>query len=173
MVFLKVAPGADPELVAHRLRQILPASDTRVLARSAMIEAELDDQQRKRPIGFVFSLGVVIGVIVGLVIIYQVLTTDVQDHLAEYATLKAMGYGHRWFLGLVFEEAFILAALGFLPGILVASGLYALAATAAGLPIAMSWSRPLVVFGLTLLMCAVSGAVATRRLAQADPADLF
>ena len=120
-----------------------------------------------------FSFGVVIGVIVGLVIVYQVLTTDVQDHLAEYATLKAMGYGQAWFLGVVFEEALILAGLGFLPGFFAALGLYALAGAATGLPIAMTWTRPLLVLGMTVAMCAASGAIATRRLAQADPAELF
>ena len=39
------------------------------------------------------------GVLVGLVIVYQVLSTDVADHLREYATFKAMGYPQRFFLG--------------------------------------------------------------------------
>jgi putative ABC transport system permease protein len=173
LIFVKVAAGADPDVVAARLTAALPESDTRVLTRAAMIDAEIAYQQHKRPIGFVFSFGVVIGVIVGLVIVYQVLTTDVQDHLAEYATLKAMGYGHGWFLGVIFEEALILAALGFLPGLAIALGLYALAGAATGLPITMTWARPLVVLGLTIVMCAASGAIATRRLAEADPADLF
>jgi putative ABC transport system permease protein len=97
----------------------------------------------------------------------------VQDHLAEYAPLKAMGYGHAWFLGVIFEEALILAGLGFLPGLAIALGLYALAGAATGLPITMTWTRPLIVLGLTIVMCAASGAIATRRLAEADPADLF
>ncbi len=138
-----------------------------------MIAAEQSYQSSQTPIGFVFGFGVVIGVIVGLVIVYQVLTTDVQDHLGEYATLKAMGYRHRFFLGIVFEEALILAALGFLPGLVISLGLYRLAAAATALPIAMALTRPPFVLALTMVMCTVSGAIATRRLWAADPADLF
>jgi putative ABC transport system permease protein len=130
-------------------------------------------QTTQRPIGIVFGFGIVIGVLVGVVIVYQVLSTDVADHLEEYATLKAIGYPRRFFLGIVFEEALILALLGFVPGILVALALYAAISAATGLPLAMTPARPLWVLLGTLAMCALSGAVATRRLARADPADLF
>jgi putative ABC transport system permease protein len=36
-----------------------------------------------------------------------------------------MGYGQPFFLGIVFEEAIILAGFGFIPGFLVSLGLYA------------------------------------------------
>ena len=73
----------------------------------------------------------------------------------------------------MFEEALILAALGFLPGLVVSLALYRLAAAATALPIAMAVTRPAFVLALTTAMCAVSGAIATRRLKAADPADLF
>jgi putative ABC transport system permease protein len=37
----------------------------------------------------------------------------------------------------------------------------------------MTVHRAVVVFGLTLVMCLMSGAIATRRLQGADPADMF
>ena len=37
-------------------------------------------------IGFIFGLGVAMGFIVGIVIVYQILYSDVSDRLAEYAT---------------------------------------------------------------------------------------
>ena len=113
------------------------------------------------------------GVLVGIVIVYQVLSTDVADQLAEYATLKAIGYGQRFFLGIVFEEAMILALIGFVPGLVVSLGLYAAVAGATGLPIVMTALRPPLILAGTIAMCAISGAIATRRLAGADPADLF
>jgi putative ABC transport system permease protein len=48
--------------------------------------------RKAQPSAFIFGLGVAMGFIVGIVIVYQILYTDVSDHLAEYATLKAMGY---------------------------------------------------------------------------------
>ena len=127
----------------------------------------------ERPIGVVFGFGVIIGIMVGIIIVYQVLSTDVADHLAEYATLKAIGYRDSYFLGIVFEEALILALLGFLPGVLISIALYGAASSATGLPIVMDMTRPLLVLAGTILMCMISGAIATRRLAAADPADLF
>jgi putative ABC transport system permease protein len=139
-------------------------------------EASARDQRfqtTQRPVGLVFGFGVVIGVLVGVIIVYQVLSTDVADHLKEYATFKAIGYPQRFFLGVVFEEALILGLLGFVPGFLVSLGLYAAVAAATGLPLAMTSARAGAVLLGTVAMCALSGAMATRRLARADPADLF
>ncbi|MCB1885524.1 MAG: lipid ABC transporter, partial [Geminicoccaceae bacterium] len=77
LIFVKVASGADATRVAARLRAVLPAKDTAVRTRAETIAIEKAYQLGKRPVGFVFSFGVVIGVIVGLVIVYQVLSTDV------------------------------------------------------------------------------------------------
>ncbi|MEO1006919.1 MAG: FtsX-like permease family protein, partial [Cyanobacteria bacterium J06638_38] len=93
--------------------------------------------------------------------------------LPEYATLKAMGYRDRYFISLVFQEAIILAFVGFLPGLGIANVLYALTANATALPIAMTVNRAITVLILTLILCCASGAVAIRKLNAADPADIF
>ena len=110
---------------------------------------------------------------VGIIIVYQVLSTDVADHIREYATFKAIGYAQGFFLGIVFEEALILAVFGFIPGLVIPLGLYAVVTKVTGLPLAMTVLRALMVLAGTLAMCMASGAVATRRLARANPADLF
>jgi putative ABC transport system permease protein len=130
-------------------------------------------QTTQRPVGLVFGFGVVIGILVGIIIVYQVLSTDVAEHLKEYATFKAIGYSQRFFLGIVFEEALILAVLGFIPGFLVSLGLYTMVAGVTGLPLAMTGPRVVFVLAGTLVMCTLSGAIATRKLASANPADLF
>ncbi|MFM7426753.1 MAG: FtsX-like permease family protein, partial [Elainella sp.] len=124
-------------------------------------------------IGFIFGIGVVVGFIVGTVIVYQILYTDVVNHLPEYATLKAIGYSDRYLLTVLLQEALILAVFGFVPGFAVAVGLYHLTYAATLLPIGMTASRALLVFLLTILMCSVSAGIATRKLRSADPADIF
>jgi putative ABC transport system permease protein len=124
-------------------------------------------------IGFIFGLGVAMGFIVGIVIVYQILYTDVSDHLAEYATLKAMGYTDTYLLGVVLQEALLLAVLGYIPAFALAVLLYDLTASATLLPIAMTFNRAMLVLGLTVSMCFISGAIAVRRLRAADPADIF
>jgi putative ABC transport system permease protein len=111
--------------------------------------------------------------LVGCVIVYQILYTDVSDHLQEYATLKAMGYRDRYLFGVVIQESLILSVFGFLPGLAISTLMYRFAEDATLLPLKMLPGRVAVVYGLTLLMCVVSGAFAMRRLRRAAPADIF
>jgi putative ABC transport system permease protein len=109
------------------------------------------------------------GFIVGIVIVYQVLSTDVNDRVAEYATFKAMGYKNSYLLGVVFEEAIILSFIGFLLSVAIAAGLYQLTAAEIVLPA----SRAVTVLIITVMMCSILGSIATRKLQSADPADIF
>ncbi|MDJ1009406.1 MAG: ABC transporter permease DevC [Paracoccaceae bacterium] len=172
-ILLSVEDGIDPEVVVERLRDVLPADSVKVDRKAAMASADLTYQTTERPTGVIFGFGVIIGIIVGVVIVYQVLSTDVADHMSEYATFKAIGYPQKFFLGIVIEEAVILAVLGFIPGLLVSVGLYALMSNVTGLPMSMDVLRGASVLVGTILACSISGALATRKLAAADPADLF
>jgi len=169
---IELQPGYDPQQVATSLKAYLP-SDVKVLTKQEFVEFEKNYWSTNTAIGFVFSLGVTMGFLVGIIIVYQVLSTDVNDHIGEYATFKAMGYSHAYFLGVVFEEAVILAILGFIPGIAVSLGMYRLTRIATNLPMYMTIARALQVLILTMIMCAISGVIATRKLQAADPADMF
>jgi putative ABC transport system permease protein len=162
----------DLEVALAKLRKKLP-EDVNVFSKEEFIQKEIQYWQNSTAIGFVFTLGTAIGFVVGTVIVYQILYTDVANHLSEYATLKAMGYKDSYFVVLVFQEAVILAFIGFIPGFAVAKGLYFLAANATALPLFMSTSRAIAVLILTIIMCCVSGSIAVRKLSAADPADIF
>lgn len=172
-ILLKVEPGASIADVTKALQEKLPRYDTIVRTVAEAVAKDQSFQTTQRPVGLVFGFGIVIGILVGMIIVYQVLSTDVADHIREYATFKAIGYPQRFFLSVVFEEALVLAVLGFIPGFIIAVGLYAVVANVASLPVSMTAMRAIGVFIATLAMCTISGAIATRRLAKADPADLF
>lgn len=172
-ILLKTEPGFNVDAVIEALRLLLPADKVKVRTMADAAKADQIYQTTERPTGLIFGFGVVMGVIVGLVIVYQLLSTDVADHLKEYATFKAMGYGQSFFMGIIFEEALILAIFGFVPGLIISSILYQLLNSATGLPVMMDVARPVAVFLGTIASCSISGAIATRRLASADPADLF
>ncbi|WP_017655558.1 ABC transporter permease DevC [Fortiea contorta] len=169
---LNLQPGYDPKQVADALKLQL-GNDVKVLTKTEFIEVEKHYWQTNTAIGFIFSLGVSMGFMVGVIIVYQVLSTDVNAHIKEYATFKAMGYNNFYLLGVVFEEAIILAILGFLPGLGVSFGLYALTRNATNLPLIMTVARAIQVQVLTMIMCMISGAIATRKVQSADPADMF
>ncbi|WP_216907687.1 ABC transporter permease DevC [Synechococcus sp. CCY 0621] len=169
---LTLAPGEPVAPVVRALRRHLP-DDVQVLSHADYVQFEENYWRVASPVGFIFGLGTAMAFVVGVVIVYQVLSTDVNAHLQEYATFKAMGFRQRYLLLVVVEQALILAALGFIPGALMPLWLYAVAAKATSLPIAMTLGRATTVFVLTLVMCLASGAIATRRLQAADPAELF
>ena len=169
---LQLQPGYDPKQVKAALESHLD-NDVKVLTKAEFIEFETDYWKKNTAIGFIFSLGVAMGFMVGVIIVYQVLSTDVNSHMKEYATFKAMGYNNLYLLGVVFEEAIILAILGFIPGAIAPLGLYHLTRNATNLPLYMTVARATTVLILTMTMCIISGAIATRKLQSADPADMF
>ena len=169
---LQLQPGTDPVQTVQALKAHLP-NDVQVLTRQEFIEFERSYWAKNTPIGFIFNLGVTMGFIVGVIIVYQVLSTDVNAHMGEYATFKAMGYRNRYLLMVVFEEAVILAIIGFIPSIAISAGLYRLTRNATNLPLYMTVARGIFVLALTMVMCTLSGAIATRKLQSADPADMF
>ncbi|MCF3972134.1 FtsX-like permease family protein [Paracoccus salsus] len=172
-ILLAVRPGADIEQVIGRLTTLISDQSLRIRSYADAAQEDLRYQQTRRPTGIIFGFGVLIGVLVGLIIVYQVLSTDVADHLREYATFKAMGYGQGFFLGIVLEEALVLGVMGFVPGLIVGTGILTLMGAITTLPLAMTPFMAISVLLGTLVFSALSGAIATRRLAAADPADLF
>jgi putative ABC transport system permease protein len=169
---VRVEKGAAPERVRDAIRAALPL-DVEVLTRAEFIARERHYWDSSTPIGYVFAFGVVVGLVVGGIIVYQILFADVNDHLAEYATLKAMGYSDLYLSGVVIQQAVILALLGFAPGVLLCLLLYRVSSEATRLPLEMTWTRVLGVLSLTVLMCSVSAVLALRKVRSADPADVF
>jgi putative ABC transport system permease protein len=169
---IRLQPGTDPDLAVERLQQRLP-DDVTVLTKQGFIDFEQNYWKSSTSIGFIFTLGAAMGFVVGCVIVYQVLYTDVSDHLPEYATLMAMGYRMSHLLGVVMREGFYLAALGYVPAYLAGQGLYWFVRDATKLPVGMDPARAITVLVMILVMCMLSSLLAMRRLIDADPAEIF
>jgi len=169
---IRLRPGADAAAAVERLRAQLP-DDVTVLTKQGFINFEQDYWRTSTSIGFIFTLGAAMGFVVGCVIVYQVLYSDVSDHLPEYATLMAMGYRLPDLLGVVAREGLLLASFGYLPAYAAGQGLYALVRSATQLPVSMDTARATTVFLMILVMCMASAGLAMRRLADADPAEIF
>jgi putative ABC transport system permease protein len=169
---IKLRPGSDVDAVRDRLRKFLP-KDVLVLSKPDFVAREKAYWDRATPIGYVFAFGAIMGFVVGAIIVYQILFADVSEHLNEYATLRAMGYGNGFVSGIVLQQATILGVLGFLPGLLLSQVLYARAAAATFMPLHVTWERGLLVFAMTLAMCAISGLLAVRKVRRLDPAEVF
>lgn len=173
LVAVRLRPGADPDEVKRELEAKFSAGDVEVLTRGEMIAREKRFWWSNTPIGFAFGAGVVLGFVVGLVICYQILSSDIADHAAEYATVKAIGYPNRYLNFVVLQESLILAVAGFIPGIAVTLGLFVVLSGFTGLPMELSPGRFFLVFGLTVAMCVASAWMAVGKVKKVDPADVF
>lgn len=166
------SPDVDPKTVAERLNRVLPA-DVEAFSRNDIIASDRRMWLWDMSIGLIFLMGVAVAIVVGIVIVYQILSSDVLAHLPEYATLLAMGYPNRFLSRVVLFQAVLLALMGFLPGLLVALGLYWLTTLITNIPMDMTVARVVVVLVLSVGMCILSGLAALWKLRGADPADLY
>lgn len=169
---IQLAPGSDPHKVKETLTALLP-DDVRVLTMPEFMREERRFWQNATPVGFIFTFGLVIGVIVGMVICSQVLQADVAAHLKEYATLKAIGYTGSYLTWVVLQEALWLGVLGFLASLGVCVILYEWLAGLTDLPLFLTLGRVAVVCALTCFMCVAAGLLAVRKVRQSDPAEVF
>ena len=169
---IRLRPGSEPEKVRDRLQARL-GPEMLVLTKKQLVEAEKRYWNGRTPIGFIIPVTLLVVVLVGSVIFYQILYTDVQHHLPEYATLKAVGF-HDWNLqSLVVQQSMWLSLLGFPPGLLIAFILFRVARAATHLPFALSVGQALLAFLLTFGMCLAAGFLAMLKLRHAQPADVF
>ena len=143
------------------------------MTKAQYIENEKQYWAVRTPIGFVIGASMAVAIFVGAVIVYQILYTDVSDHIPEYATLKAIGFSDGFFIWTIVQESIILSVSGFVPGTILAAVLYKLTRDIGNMPTYMSASSLAIVFGLTVGMCVIAGLLATRKLRKANPADIF
>lgn len=172
MGVIQLEPGADPLRVKATLESFLDPS-VKVLTIAELEAVEVNYWRRNTSFGVIFGLGVLVGLVVGGIIVYQILYSDVSDHLGEYATLKAMGYDDGFVVAIIIQESLILAVLAFGPSLLLSLGLYTFLARSTSLMVVMTAGRALLVFAFTLAMCSISGWLATGKLRRLDPAEIF
>lgn len=176
---IRLAPGSELLQMKRKVQDALtdggktPDPDVEVLTVEEFKERERTFWLNNTPIGFAFGFGTFMGFAVGVVICYQILSGDVTDHLPQYATLKAVGYGNGYLAWVVLQESLILAVLGFVVGLGVSWAAYEGLTASTGMPLRMTADRIAWVFVATVVMCAASGLIALIGLLRADPADVF
>ncbi|WP_017317843.1 ABC transporter permease DevC [Mastigocladopsis repens] len=164
--------GINPQNVQRNLQASLP-NDVLVFTRQEFIDFEKQYWSKRTPIGFILNLMLSMASVVGIVIVYQILYSNISNQLVAYATLKAIGYANNYLFNVVFQQAFILSILAYIPGFAISLGLYDFAMQVTKLPIMMSLHNGIIVLISTILMCMISGALAINQLRSTDPADIF
>ncbi|MEO1147406.1 MAG: ABC transporter permease DevC [Cyanobacteria bacterium J06638_22] len=171
---IKLEEAVDADEARLVVMELLP-EDVEVYTKDGIVARDRNYWISATSTGFIFGMGVAVALVVGVVIVYQILYTDISSHMKQYATLKAMGYRSGFLFYTVLQESVILAVLGFIPGFILSMILYqlTLTATSGTLPVVMTLTRFIFVFILTIFMCGISGLISVNKVIQADPAEVF
>jgi putative ABC transport system permease protein len=169
---IQLKQGVDPDRAAASLRQLL-GGDIQIFTRPELEAHETAYWTTRTSVGLLFGSGLIVSFIVGVMVVYQILATQVSRQLPQFATLKAVGYGDRFLNGTVITMALLIVLAGFFPALVAALGIYEVIREETLLPVEMSGPRIAVVFAATLAMAAASALLSMSSLRRADPADLF
>ncbi|MGV0104604.1 ABC transporter permease DevC [Nostoc sp. DSM 114160] len=174
---VKLDPGIQPEKVIEEFSKRFPGNNdavpVKLITLNKFMELEKEHWKNSTPIGFIFNLGTLIGLVFGGVIVYQILYAQIADNLYIYATFKAIGYSNLYLVSIVIQQAILMSLMGYIPGFALCLYLYKFVQDATRLPMFMTLSRAIIVFLLTTTMCSIAGLLAMNKLRSADPADLF
>ncbi|HLY06481.1 MAG TPA: FtsX-like permease family protein [Rhizomicrobium sp.] len=172
MGVIHLRPGASLEKVRQAVLASLPP-DVVVLTPREAAWRESMYTLRSAPVGLLFLIGMLAGLVIGVINCYQVLYNEVSDRVRQYATLKAMGFANSFLYRVILGQAVVLAVTGFASGAVFSFFADRYIAAHSMLPVHISLPSSMVVGVLTLLMCIVAGSIAVKRAAVADPAALY
>ena len=169
---VRTRPGVDAAAVVRELRAVL-RDDLLVFTREEFLRNEQDYFVRVKPLGIVFQIGAIVGCLAGAVMLFQVLATDVTLRLREYATLKAMGFGARFVLGVGLCQALLYLGLSAVAATGLAAGVFLAVRVLTTVPAWLDWPLTGAVVALVAGFGAISTGLALFRVRRADPAALF
>jgi putative ABC transport system permease protein len=165
-------PGADPDQVARALREALP-KDTQVLTRDELVANEVAFWTTKTGTGLLFGSGLIVAFVVGIMILYQTLATQITRQLPQFAMLKAIGHTNRRLETIVLIEAMLMMLAAFPPAVGVALWVYSVIRVQTLLPVTMMPVQLAGVFAVGVVMSVISAVLSLIRLRRADPAEIF
>jgi len=169
---IQLKPGVDPDRAAGDVRKLV-GSGLLVFTRSALEARETAYWTTRTSVGIIFGSGLLISFVVGIMIVYQIVSTQVSRQLPQFATLKAIGYPDRSLAGTVSTMSLLIVIVGFIPALGAALGLYSVIRQETLLPVVMSEMRLLAVFAAAVAMALISALLSVGSLRRAAPADVF
>lgn len=170
--FIRIKDGHDERVALEKLTRFLP-KDIMVLRRTELNRREQNYFITTKPVGIIFQTGLLVAFIVGQVILFQALWTDISTRMSELATLKAIGFNNALVYGVGVSHALFYGVLSYLFSSILAFWLYRFVHDTSRIPMDLNAFVMGCVLAATLLMCLVSCVLALRRIRDADPVDLF
>lgn len=169
---IKLKPHINQELALKDLSKRLSA-DVRLIRKDDFITLEKDFWAQSKPIGLVFLFCATMGLVVGAVMVYQILSADVTYHISNFAVLLSIGYTRGRLEMILLKESLILSFIGFPLALAVSAAACGVLSGVTSLPMSLRLSTIAMAYFLIVSMCVTAALFAMRRLRDADPSDLF
>jgi len=169
---IQLKPGVDPSGAAADLQK-LTGPGTTIFTRPKLDAYEAGYWTTRTSVGLIFGSGLLISIVVGIMVIYQIVSTQIGRQLPQFATLKAIGYSDRALAGTVTAMSLIIAVAGFWPALAAAALIYDEIRQRTLLPMTLSIGHAALVLTASLAMAVVSALLAADGLRRTDPADVF
>lgn len=169
-VLARIAPNED--IIAVRDRIAREVAHVEVLTTDEFAERSVKYWMLETGVGITVIITAVLGLLIGAVIMSQTLFAITQDHIANYATLLALGFHQKTLRQIVVTQSLSLGGLG----IIVGCVLFVLASNASARTQIPLETTPLVSIGLisfSLLCCIASSWFSIRAIFKLDPVMVF
>ena len=169
---IRLKPGVDPAGAAVELRKLIGAG-TQIFTRSELTASETAYWTTRTSVGLIFGSGLLIATVVGIMVVYQIVSTQVSRQLPQFATLKAIGYADGALAATVATMSLVVVAAAFPPALGAAVWIYRMIRQETLLPVTMTPGHAVAVLVTALAMAAMAALLALGGLRRADPADVF
>ncbi len=169
---IRLRAGVDPVRAAGELHK-LTGPDTRLFTRRQLATHEASYWTTRTSVGLIFGSGLLIAVVVGIMVAYQIVSAQVARQLPQFATMKAIGYSNGVLAGAVATMSFLIVIAGFFPAMAVAAVIDRAIREKTLLPVELSAGHAALVFAASLVMAGAASLIAASGLRRADPADIF
>lgn len=164
---VRLKPGADLEKVRQEIATKSPSVHV-------LTPQEFSDRSRSYWLfgtgaGIALVIGALLALIVGVIIVAQTLYSSTKEHLYEFATLRAIGASNYYVYRVIIYQALLNAVIGFAIAALLG---YAIMRFSERIPVQIEITPKLMIalFGVTIVMCVLSGIAAVYRVIRVDPA---
>lgn len=169
-ILLRVGKEYSVVDVQQDLRRRLPEVD--VLTREEFAHKSRMYWVIKTGAGSAILTAAVLGFLIGLVVVSQTIYANTMENIEEYATLKALGASRVFVARVVLSESLICGAAGSILGLFAV--VPAMNYARSLIPwIQTLWWLPLIVVGLSLLMCSLASVASVRSALTVDPGRVF
>ncbi len=168
-VLVKAAPGADPKVVAERIRK---TTRLEALTAKEFSWATIVYFMKYTGIPINFGIAVMLGFLVGTAIAGQTFYNFTLDNLRHFGALKAMGATNLRLLRMILLQALVVGLIGYGLGVGLASA-FGMLTGKTELAFRLLWQTLAISGGAITIICVLASVLSIQKVMRLEPAIVF